>query len=70
MSVLSAERPREHNVIKQLKYKLKFECNFNLYFNFWLELQASRAKRGCVQCELPHTPPKRLEQLVVVQQHN
>lgn len=66
MSVLSAERPREHNVIKQLK--LKFECNFN--FNFWLELQASRAKRGCVQCELPHTPSKKLEQLVVVQQHN
>lgn len=66
MSVLSAERPREHNVIKQLKQKLKFECNFN----FWLELQASRAKRGCVQCELPHTPPKKLEQLVVAQQHN
>lgn len=43
MSVLSAERPREHNVIKQLK--LKFECNFN--FNFWLELQASRQERVC-----------------------
>ena len=62
MSVLSAERPREHNVIKQLK--LKFECNFN--FNFWLELQASRQERVCSV----RTPPKKLEQLVVVQQHN